>query len=65
LEGPAKRRVGRGGRSYPGDPAAQRKRIVDEAGRQPTASNAAIARAVTDDAEVQRAVADIVDVLLP
>jgi nitric oxide reductase NorQ protein len=29
------------------------------------ACEAAIARAVTDDAEVQRAVADIVDVLLP
>jgi len=46
LEGPGERRVGRGGRSYPSDPAAQRKRIVDEAGRQPSASNAAIARAV-------------------
>ncbi|CAB4963129.1 unannotated protein [freshwater metagenome] len=46
LKGPGERRVGRGGRSYPGDPAAQRKRIVDEASRQPSASNAAIARAV-------------------
>jgi hypothetical protein len=46
LEGPGERRVARGGRSYPGDPAAQRERILDEAGRQPSASNAAIARAV-------------------
>jgi ParB-like chromosome segregation protein Spo0J len=46
MEGQGERRVGRGGRSYPGDPAAQRKRILDEAGRQPSASNAAIARAV-------------------